>query len=119
MRNVKVIFEQRDHDHERNGGKQLHDTLHDDIDLAAVVALDRTVDRTHKEVDACNDEREEQRESGSAGKAGKDVLTGVVGAKEEQGMEELIRENRQNLSLCEKGTNCVIIDKEYKVDINL
>lgn len=34
-------------------------------------------------------------------------------------MEELIRENRQNLSLCEKGTNCVIIDKEYKVDINL
>ncbi len=34
-------------------------------------------------------------------------------------MEELIRENRQNLSLCEKGTNCVVIDKEYKVDINL
>ena len=34
-------------------------------------------------------------------------------------MEELIRENRRNLSLCEKGTNCVVIDKEYKVDINL
>ena len=34
-------------------------------------------------------------------------------------MEELIWENRQNLSLCEKGTNCVVIDKEYKVDINL
>ena len=34
-------------------------------------------------------------------------------------MEELIGENRQNLSLCEKGTNCVVIDKEYKVDINL
>ncbi|MBQ5323354.1 MAG: adenylate kinase [Oscillospiraceae bacterium] len=34
-------------------------------------------------------------------------------------MEELIRENRQNLSLCEKDTNCVVIDKEYKVDINL
>ena len=34
-------------------------------------------------------------------------------------MEELIRENRQNLSLCQKRTNCVVIDKEYKVDINL
>ena len=34
-------------------------------------------------------------------------------------MEELIWENRRNLSLCEKGTNCVVIDKEYKVDINL
>ena len=34
-------------------------------------------------------------------------------------MEELIRENRRNLSLCEKGTNCVLIDNEYKVDIIL
>ena len=34
-------------------------------------------------------------------------------------MEELIKENKQNLSLCEEGTNCVVIDKEYKVDINL
>lgn len=34
-------------------------------------------------------------------------------------MEELIRENEQNLSLCEESTNCVVIDKEYKVDINL
>ncbi|MBP1575590.1 MAG: adenylate kinase [Oscillospiraceae bacterium] len=34
-------------------------------------------------------------------------------------MEELIRENKQNLSLCEEGTNCVVIDKEYKVDIKL
>ena len=34
-------------------------------------------------------------------------------------MEELIRENRRNLSLCEEGTNCVGIEKEYKVDINL
>ena len=34
-------------------------------------------------------------------------------------MEELIRENEQNLSLCEESTKCVGIDKENKVDINL
>ena len=34
-------------------------------------------------------------------------------------MEELIAENKRNLSLCEKGTNCVLIDNEYKVDIIL
>ena len=34
-------------------------------------------------------------------------------------VEELIAENKRNLSLCEKGTNCVLIDNEYKVDIIL
>ena len=35
-------------------------------------------------------------------------------------MEELIAENRQNLSLCEKyGENVILIDNEYKVDIIL
>ena len=34
-------------------------------------------------------------------------------------MEEFIAENKQNLSLCEEGTNCVLIDNEYKVDIEL
>ena len=34
-------------------------------------------------------------------------------------MKELIAENRQNLSLCEEGTNCVLIDNKYKVDIIL
>ncbi|MBQ6878363.1 MAG: adenylate kinase [Oscillospiraceae bacterium] len=34
-------------------------------------------------------------------------------------MKELVAENRQNLSLCEEGTNCVLIDNEYKVDIIL
>ena len=34
--------------------------------------------------------------------------------------EELIAENRQNLSLCEEnGVSCIIIDDEYKVDIEL
>ena len=33
-------------------------------------------------------------------------------------VEELIAENRRNLSLCEEG-NCVLIDNEYKVDITL
>ena len=33
--------------------------------------------------------------------------------------EEFIAENRRNLSLCEEGTNCVLIDNEYKVDIIL
>ena len=35
-------------------------------------------------------------------------------------MEELIAENKRNLSLCEKnGENVVLIDNEYKVDIIL
>ena len=35
-------------------------------------------------------------------------------------MNELIAENRKNRLLCEKyGTNCVLIEKEYKVDIEL
>lgn len=35
-------------------------------------------------------------------------------------MEELIAENKQNLSLCEKyGENVILIDNEYKVDIIL
>ena len=33
--------------------------------------------------------------------------------------EEFIAENRRNLSLCEEGTNSVLIDNEYKVDIIL
>ena len=35
-------------------------------------------------------------------------------------MEELIAENKRNLSLCEKyGENVILIDNEYKVDIIL
>ena len=35
-------------------------------------------------------------------------------------MEELIAENKRNLSLCEKnGENIILIDNEYKIDINL
>ncbi|MBR2639450.1 MAG: adenylate kinase, partial [Oscillospiraceae bacterium] len=35
-------------------------------------------------------------------------------------MEELVAENKQNLSLCEeKGENIILIDNEYKVDIEL
>ncbi len=35
-------------------------------------------------------------------------------------IEELIAENRRNLSLCEKyGENVILIDNEYKTDINL
>ncbi len=35
-------------------------------------------------------------------------------------MEELIAENKRNLLLCkEYGTDCIVIDNEYKVDINL
>jgi hypothetical protein len=35
-------------------------------------------------------------------------------------MEELIAENKQNLSLCEEnGENVILIDNEYKIDINL
>ena len=35
-------------------------------------------------------------------------------------VEELIAENRQNLSLCEEnGENVILIDNEYKIDINL
>ena len=35
-------------------------------------------------------------------------------------VEELIAENRRNLSLCEEnGVSCIIIDDEYKVDIEL
>ena len=34
--------------------------------------------------------------------------------------EEFIAENRRNLSLCEKyGENVILIDNEYKIDINL
>ena len=35
-------------------------------------------------------------------------------------MEELIRENIKNIRLCKEfGENCVLIDNEYKVDIDL
>ena len=35
-------------------------------------------------------------------------------------MEEFIAENKRNLSLCEEyGENVILIDNEYKVDINL
>ncbi len=35
-------------------------------------------------------------------------------------MEELVAENKQNLSLCEEnGENIILIDNEYKVDIEL
>ena len=35
-------------------------------------------------------------------------------------MEELVAENKRNLSLCEKnGENIILIDNEYKIDINL
>ena len=40
MRYIEVVLKQSDNDHEGNGGQQLHNTVHDQVDLAAVVAFD-------------------------------------------------------------------------------
>ena len=57
---IKVILQKRDNDHKGNRSKKVNDSLHDKVDLTAVVALDRAVDSTDEEVYGCNDDSENE-----------------------------------------------------------
>ena len=52
LRQVKL--EQNRYYHERYAGKYIRDSVHDKIDVAAVVTLDSSVNRTDSEVDGGN-----------------------------------------------------------------
>ena len=76
-----MVLKQCDDDHKGDGGKQFHKTIHNDVDLAAVVAFDGAVNRTNKQVNRCDDDSQDEREAGAAGKTGIKVSAIGIRAK--------------------------------------
>ena len=88
-----MVFQQGDHDHERYGGQNIHNSLHNDIRLTAVVALDGAVDGADEQVDGGDDDSQHEGESGAACEAGEQVLTCMVGSEYEQRLFDAILRN--------------------------
>ena len=63
MRCIKVVFKKGNYDHEGDGREKVNDSLHDKVDLTAVVTFDSTVDGTNAKVNGCNDYRKQEGES--------------------------------------------------------
>ena len=76
----QVNLEQCGHDDEGHAGQNIGDTLHDQVGQAAVVALDRAVNRADDEVDEGYTDSHQQAQLDAAGHAQRQIVALAVGA---------------------------------------
>lgn len=76
----QVNLEQCGHDDEGHAGQNIGDTLHDQVGQAAVVALDRAVNRADDEVDEGYTDSHQQAQLDAAGHAQLQIVALAVGA---------------------------------------
>ena len=83
-------LEQRDDYDTRDGCQDIRNTLHDKVDLAAVIAFDGTVNRTDEQIHHSHTDRKQEREPRARGKAGQNILTALRRPEEEDGLIDAV-----------------------------
>ena len=86
-------LQQGNDDHARDCRKDIGDTFHYEVELAAIITFDRTVDRTENQVYNRHADRENKREPRARRKAGEDILSEFRRSKQERRLGDAVFQN--------------------------
>ena len=81
-----MVFQKGNDDHGRNRAQNLGKSFHKEVDFAAEVTGNRSPNNTNDKVCDSDNRCEDKGESCTVCKASEDVLTGIGGAEQEQGL---------------------------------